>query len=528
MTQKSEDQTLIGRFHVPNKIFHIKNRQDTEDIIGDASSYSRQINNIRIEKSSTRKKDDNSLIEGIFSSERSYIDFLKKVVDYVACGLQVVNKEGVLVYINDSFEEVHGVRRDEVIGRHVTGIIDNTRMHVVAHTGIPEYDRVQNIKGIPYVVSRIPIFEEEECVGAVGIIRFRYLDEVKHLTDDIKRLQKQIQSMRKDNHLAANTEYSFRDIVSASETMAGVKDQAMQAAATDATVLLRGESGVGKEVFAHSIHNLSQRRDGPFVRVNCCALQENLVESELFGYEDGAFTGARKGGHKGKFEQADGGTIFLDEIGDMPLSAQSKLLRVIQDRAVDRLGSERRNRVDVRIIAATNSNLEARVRDGSFREDLYYRLDVIPIVIPSLRQVPEDIPILARTLWDKLSKRHGIFHKRLMPSAYAAMQRQPWKGNVRELQNVLERVLIMARSSQVGEEDLRHVLLHGGTSNDLMDLDADGGTTLEKLVERTEQRAIRYALAVMEGNRSAAARLLGISRPLFYKKLSRYGLGGKT
>jgi transcriptional regulator with PAS, ATPase and Fis domain len=465
-----------------------------------------------------------TLVTELFSNEKNYIEFLKKIVDYCACALQVVNRQGKIVFINESFKEVHSVKEDEVLGKHVTDIVDNTRMHVVAQTGIPEHDRFQDIKGIPYIVSRIPIFEDGECIGAVGLIRFRYLDEVQQLTDDIKKLQQQIQNMRKEGALSANTEYTFNSILGVAEPMRLAKNTAMQAASTNATVLLRGESGVGKEVFAHSIHNFSRRRNGPFIRVNCSAIQETLIESELFGYEEGAFTGARRGGRKGRFEQANGGTIFLDEIGDMPLTAQVKLLRVIQEGEVDRLGSEKRSRVDVRIIAATNRNLEDKVRDGSFREDLFYRLNVIPIVIPPLRQIPDDIPWLVKSLWEKLSRRHGIHHKRLATSAIVAMQLQPWKGNVRELQNVLERILIMSKSDEVGEEDLRRILLQNGTCSDLMEIDAEeNGMTLDRLVEKTERRAIRYALAVAEGNRSAAAKLLGISRPLFYKKLAKYG-----
>jgi DNA-binding NtrC family response regulator len=192
---------------------------------------------------------------------------------------------------------------------------------------------------------------------------------------------------------------------------------------------------------------------------------------------------------------------------------------------VDRLGSEKRSKVDVRIIAATNRNLESKVQDGTFREDLFYRLNVIPIVIPPLRHIPEDIPWLVKSLWEKLSRRHGIHNKRLSTPAIVAIQLQPWKGNVRELQNVLERMLIMSKSDEIGEEDLRRVMLQDKASCDLMELDnEESDMTLDRLVEKTERRALRYALAVAEGNRSAAAKLLGISRPLFYKKMAKYGL----
>lgn len=468
---------------------------------------------------------DHERISGLFTHGNGFVEFLKTIIDYCACGLQVVNKQGVIIYINESFMDVHGVSEQDVIGKHVTDIVDNTRMHVVAQTGVPEHDCYQDIRGIPYVVSRIPIFEEGECIGAVGIIRFRGLEEVQKLTGYIKRLQKQIHDIRNGKSLSRDTEYNFDNIRGTSEAMQQAKATAMQAASTDATVLLRGETGVGKEVFAQSIHNYSRRRDAPFIRINCSAIQETLVESELFGYDEGAFTGARRGGHKGRFEQADNGTIFLDEIGDMPLNAQAKLLRVIQEGEVDRLGSEKRSRVDVRIIAATNCNLEDKVRDGSFREDLFYRLNVIPIIIPALRHIPEDIPWLAKSVWAKLARRHGIHQKRLSHAAVAAMQALPWKGNVREMQNVLERLMIMCKGEVVGEGELRRMLLRDGVCCDLMDIDGGAdGMTLSRLVERTERGALNYALAVADGNRSAAAKLLGISRPLFYKKLAQYNL----
>jgi transcriptional regulator with PAS, ATPase and Fis domain len=466
------------------------------------------------------------LVTEIFSHEKNFIEFLKTIIDYSTCGLQVVNKHGILVFINESFKELHGVREEDVIGRHVTDVVKNTRMHIVAQTGVPENDCYQvDNRGIPCVVSRIPIFENGECIGAVGLIRFQYIEEVEKLTDDVTRLHKRIHALREGKNISCDTEYNFENILGASDLSRQAKRAAMQAASTNATVLLRGESGVGKEVFAHSIHNYSRRRLGPFIRVNCSAIQETLIESELFGYEEGAFTGARKGGRKGRFEQADSGTIFLDEIGDMPLAAQAKLLRVIQEGEVDRLGSEKRNRVDVRIIAATNRNLEDKVRDGSFREDLFYRLNVIPIMIPPLRYIPEDIPWLAKSLWEKLSRRHGIYHKHLSNAAVVAMQMLPWKGNVREMQNVLERLMIMCKSDEISQNDLQNAMLHGDICYELMGSDGDNSDiTLSRLLDRTEQRAIGCAMSISKGNRSAAAKMLGISRTVFYRKLAKYGL----
>ncbi|WBF68517.1 sigma 54-interacting transcriptional regulator [Desulfovibrio subterraneus] len=461
----------------------------------------------------------------LFTDIKHLIEFQRKIIEYSADGLMVVDKDGRIVYINDSFKELHNVNEQEVINNHVTAIIDNTRMHIVAQTGIAEHDHFQDISGTPYVVSRIPIIENDECVGAIGLIRFRYMEEVQALTDKITKLREQLKNMHAVRSASADTEHTFDDIMGVAPAVKQAKEAAMQAARTEATVLLRGESGVGKEFFAQSIHVHSHRSNGPFIRLNCSAIQETLIEAELFGYEDGAFTGARKGGRKGKFELADGGTIFLDEIGDMPLSAQAKLLRVLQEKEVDRLGSEKMFKVDVRVVAATNRDLERMVAAGEFREDLFYRLNVIPVFIPPLREVPEELPRLAKNIWRKLSKKHGIFHKRLTEKAFIALQHHVWRGNIRELQNVLERTIVMVRHDRIDETDIHKILIQS-TAQPLWaePSSGEGQFDLTELVEQTEKRALCYALSVAQGNRSKAAKLLGISRPLLYKKMGKYGL----
>lgn len=460
-----------------------------------------------------------------FAELRHLVEFQSKIIDHSADGLMVVDSFGKIVYVNNSFCELHDVEKLNVHGTHVSDIIENTRMHLVAQTGVAEHDDVQQINGKTYVVSRVPILEEGECRGAVGIIRFRYVDEVSILNGNIKKLQKKILAMREVKRVSAGTEYTFDDILGKTLALKQAKRTAMQAAMAEATVLLRGESGVGKECFAQSIHNHSLRSEGPFIRLNCSAIQETLFESELFGYEEGAFTGARKGGRKGKFELADGGTIFLDEIGDMPLATQAKLLRVIQEREVDRLGSEKRIKVDVRIIAATNCDLQKMIGEKRFREDLYYRLNVIPITVPPLRDCPKDIPLLAKNIWRQLSIKNGIFHKRLTSQAFLELQAHRWKGNVRELKNVLERALIIVQQNEITAQTLQNILIENeartASAHDSLD---ETQFSLTTLVENTEKRALKQALRASEGNRSKAAKLLGISRPLLYKKMHKYGL----
>lgn len=460
-----------------------------------------------------------------YSDIKHLIEFQRKIIDYCADALMVVDRDGVIVYINDSFSDVHGISLEKAIGRHVTEVIDNTRMHMVAKTCKAEHDHFQDISGRPFVVSRIPIVENGGCVGVVGIIRFRYMEEVQTLTKKIRHLQNRIKDLRAVKRAHSDTDYTFDNVIGVSKKVKYAKEMAMQAASTDVTVLLQGESGVGKEVFAQSIHNHSPRVKGPFIRLNCSAIQQSIIESELFGYDEGAFTGARKGGRKGKFELAHNGTIFLDEIGDMPLSAQVKLLRVIQEKEVERLGSEKHIKVDVRIIAATNRNLKQLVDEGTFREDLFYRLNVIPIYLHPLRSIPEEIPRLAKSIWIQNSKKHGIFHKKLTPRAILALQNHEWKGNVRELRNVLERILVMIRHDHITEQDVHRVLIQSTATNEAEDFNYDEESFgLNSLVEKTERRAIRSALAAAEENRSKAAQLLGISRPLLYKKMDKYGI----
>jgi len=461
----------------------------------------------------------------IFSDIKHLIDFQRKIIDLSADALMVVDKGGNIVYVNESFKDVHDVSEIEVLGKPVTDIIDNTRLNVVAQTGVAEHDRFQDIDNHPYVVSRIPIFENGDCVGAVGMIRFRHMEEIQKLTEQVSLLQNELETLRKAKKTNVETEYTFDHIAGASPVVKEAKKRAMLAAPCEATVLLRGESGVGKEVYAQSIHNYSQRCEAPFIHINCSAIAEHLIESELFGYEDGAFTGARKGGRKGMFELADKGTIFLDEVGDMPLSAQVKLLRVIQEGKLTRLGSEKIIKVDVRIIAATNRDLDEMIKKGSFREDLFYRLNVIPVELPPLRQSPEEIPILARRLWKRLTRKNGIHHKTLKKSAISALQQYSWPGNVRELQNFLERLMVMAREDEITDEIIHRALecIAPLEQNEISP--AAMNISLTKMVEQTEHRAICCALAAADGNRSEAARNLGITRPLLYKKMAKYNLG---
>jgi DNA-binding NtrC family response regulator len=345
-----------------------------------------------------------------------------------------------------------------------------------------------------------------------------------HLTTIVQKAMA-VQFLRAENQRLReelDQRYQFGNIVGRSPAMREIFHTVERVAPTRATVLLAGESGVGKDMIARAIHQHSPRSHQPFVKINCTAIPENLMESELFGYEKGAFTGANTS-KPGKFEQADQGTVFLDEIGDVPGSIQVKLLRVLQDRQFERLGSNVTRQVDVRVIAATNVDLRAALEQGRFREDLYYRLNVVPINIPPLRERKEDIPFLAIHFVKKLSKDLGSVAKEISPAALDVLLEHSWPGNVRELENTLERSLVLASGEILQPHDIRIEAPrnHAGSLPQQAPLLPPGET-----LEHWEQMMIREALRRANGNKSQAARLLGLTRNALRYRLSQMGIDG--
>ena len=335
---------------------------------------------------------------------------------------------------------------------------------------------------------------------------------------ELRALRAENQELRE----ALGRRYEFKNIIGRSGAMQEIFATISRVGPTRATVLLAGESGVGKDLIARAIHYHSPRRDRPFVKINCTALPENLMESELFGYEKGAFTGANAS-KPGKFEQADTGTVFLDEIGDVPPSVQVKLLRILQEREFERLGSNKTRHIDVRVLAATNVDLRAALENGTFREDLYYRLNVMPINIPSLRERKEDIPELAEHFVVRLSKEMGGRVRSIGPDAIQKLMEYHWPGNVRELENVLERSLLMAERETLKAEDIRlDMSPRARSANAQANHFIPDGMTLDEY----EESIIREALKRANGNKSQAARLLGLTRNALRYRLSQMGLEG--
>jgi DNA-binding NtrC family response regulator len=342
-----------------------------------------------------------------------------------------------------------------------------------------------------------------------------------HLTTLINKVLS-VQSLKAENRRLKeelDQRYQFDNLIGRSVAMREIFQTVTRVAPTRATVLLAGESGVGKDMIARAIHQHSPRKDGPFVKINCTALPENLMESELFGYEKGAFTGAASS-KPGKFEQADKGTVFLDEIGDVPANIQVKLLRVLQDRQFERLGSNLTRNVDVRVIAATNVDLRAALEEGRFREDLYYRLNVVPISVPPLRDRREDVPFLVLHFISKLGKELGSEIKEISPGAMDRLLEHNWPGNVRELENTIERSMVLASGRVLEAADVRIENIRGTVASASATQMLPDGYTLDQW----EQVMIREALQRAGGNKSQAARLLGLTRNALRYRLTQMGL----
>lgn len=459
--------------------------------------------------------------------------------------LILVNQQGVITLINQAFADSLGIRASQMIGKHVHSAYPNSnpsRLPLVMETGQAEVAEPHLLNGHNAVVSRYPLLKEGEMIGALGKILFQDIRELSRLADKFQAYiskpepePKQKQKPRAPQQGSHDFKYDCNSIIGQSPAMIDLKEKILRIAQRPSNVLLSGESGTGKELFAHAIHAASKRRHAPFVRVNCAAIPEQLMEAELFGYVDGAFTGARKGGASGKFEQAHTGTIFLDEISEMPPHMQAKLLRVLQEKEVTPLGGTRTRKLDIRVIAATNVTLEQQISDGRFRTDLYYRLNVIALEIPPLRERREDIYFITKHLIDDFNTEFDMQIQGCSDEAWQVLKGYNYPGNIRELRNAVESAFNMAGGPLLEANDLpQHIRSKFGASPGAAlqaaapsrELLSDiGQKPLQEIMESIEQRLLAATLEKTGGNKLNAARLLGISRPGLYKKLQKFDIG---
>lgn len=446
---------------------------------------------------------------------------LEEALDHAYEGLLITDANGLILKVNEAYTRFLETTTDKLIGKHVTEVIENTRMHLVAKSGVAEIAQLQKIKGHEMICSRIPIIENGKVVAVVGKVMFQNIEDLFTFTENFKKLKTELEFYKGELSKHLSAKYSFNHIVGISKELEWVKELGRKVAASTSTVLLKGESGTGKELFAHAIHNESNRMLGPFIKVNCAAIPETLFESELFGYREGAFTGAHKKGKKGKFALADKGTIFLDEISELPLTMQVKLLRVLQEKEIEPVGAEGSEAVDVRIVAASNRDLETLVKSGLFRHDLYFRLNVVMLEIPPLRSRRDDIPLLIQFHLRQLERETGIPVEGVEPDVAEILKQYDWPGNVRELRNVLEQALYVKVGPTISRNDIPGALVKrvGMSSSQ------ETCGSLKFIIHLAEEEAIRSAIREKKGDKQAAAARLGISKSSLYAKIGQYDIG---
>lgn len=444
--------------------------------------------------------------------------------DISSDGFLAVDENCIILNINPAYCQFLDIREEDYLGKHVTELIANSELPMILKKGKQDVNVIDRIvftnkageKIEKYVLAtRTLVRDQGKAIAAVGQVRFS--KQTVDLATKFQMVDEELQFYKGELKRIKSEQYSFENIVGASRALKKVIALAVRAAKWDFHVLITGETGTGKEVFAQAIHYNSDRWAKPFIKVNCAAIPADLLESELFGYEEGAFTGSRKGGKKGKFELADGGTIFLDEIGDMPKSMQVKILRVLQEQEIERLGGEKTIPISVRILAATNQNLYEAVKQKKFRDDLYYRLNVIPIRIPALRDRVDDIPILAQHFLDELNEKYKT-NVTLRESDRVSLQSYSWPGNIRELRNTIERMYCLA-----DDLDMMNSQIPGSPiSKEKLSPKLD--CPLDVFLESVERKMILEILEEENYNIRQTAKRLSLNRGTLYHRINKLGI----
>jgi transcriptional regulator with PAS, ATPase and Fis domain len=436
----------------------------------------------------------------------------------------VINADGLIEMFSLAYAKVLGVDRDSFVGRHINELAANNGLIHVLKTEKSEIATPFEHKGKKLFISRTPIIKDGKILGAFANVVFKSLKEVETFYEEFRNVKHSLDLYKNALINSYSTKYSLDNIITNDPEMLQIKTMISRVAQTNSGVLITGETGTGKELVAHAIHNMSTRSKGPFVTANCGAIPHDLLESELFGYEEGAFTDASQNGKLGLLKIADGGTIFLDEIGDLPVSLQVKLLRFLQEKEIRRLGSNVTEKVDIRVIAATNCDLQKMTAEGTFRSDLYYRLCVVHIQIPPLRTRRGDIPLLVDHLSKKICERNGIKKVKICEEALLCLQSYDWSGNIRELENALESAInFVGKDRIVNMHTLPHKLLQTGQES-LFELLFHDQQDLKSAVYEYEKQYIKNALRCNNNKKIKTAKMLGISRTKLYEKLQQYGI----
>jgi len=439
----------------------------------------------------------------------------------------VTDSEDRIISISDHYVKLLKRKRDDIIGQPVIKIIPNTSMPDVRKKGKMEGRLFTLVNGETVIASYVPLIQARKVVGVFAYSSVNTMEDMSTLStmEMIRSMNDELNHIKNELGRLRGAKYSLDSIIGSSAKMAEVKDLTRMVAQTKSTVLITGDTGTGKELFAHATHQESPRRHQPFIALNCAAIPKDLIESELFGYDEGAFSGARRGGKPGKFELADRGTLYLDEIDQLPLTLQSKILRAIQEKEIERIGGTKTMHTDIRLVCTSNRDLRDLVDKGEFRADLYYRIHVVSIYVPPLRERLEDIPDLVKHFIAKINRELGLNIQGVHRDVLRAFKNYHWPGNVRELEHLLERAANIALSGDLNDYHFQNFMprfLSGSK-----DKSFDKSVSLNDLKVKMERDAIINALRISKGNKKRASEILQIDRSVFYKKLERYKIDVK-
>jgi len=476
------------------------------------------------------------LLDGFSENERRIEELIRHYEPYkarhinafqigneISDGIYLVDAQGMMLEVNRTFTTLTGLSEKEVVGQPVQRFVDRGYMYkAISLQALRDKERIAGMNAMlrtsrKVLSTAIPIFDDDGTVVQVLTV-MRDLTEIDRLRENLDRVEEDRSRYLHELEYLRGLALGDSDIIGSHPAMQSLQQLLHQVSDVDTTILITGETGAGKEVVAREVHRISHRREGPYIKVNCAALPDNLLESELFGYVKGAFTGADRGGKVGMFELAEGGTILLDEIGEIPVGLQAKLLRVLQEKEVRRVGSAQSAPVDVRVIASTNRDLADQVKDGTFRSDLYYRLNVVPVRVPPLRERASDIPLLATYFMDRYNEKCSKRKVFDLP-AMQALSNYSFPGNVRELANLIERLVVTAPHDLISIDDLRAVFEREPAAAAL----AGAGLPLKEAMGHLERQLIKEALQT-HGSTHKAARALGVSQPTVLRKANQYGI----